>query len=73
MHYLRGNHCPFGDGCTYAHGEQELQMKKLMDLQRAGLIEDVETYRTKPCLTWVATGSWYDLVHSFTCQFVCNL
>jgi hypothetical protein len=32
MHYLRGNHGPFGDSCTYAHGEEELQMKKLMDL-----------------------------------------
>ena len=58
MHYLRGNPCPFGSGCTYAHGEDELQMTKLMDLHRAGLIEDVDTYRTKPCLTWVMTGSW---------------
>lgn len=58
MHYSSGRVCPFGLNCTYAHGEAELQMTKLMDLQRAGLIEDVDTYRTKPCLTWVATGSW---------------
>lgn len=58
MHWSSGRVCPFGTHCTYAHGEAELVMTKLMDLQSAGLIEDAETYRTKPCLTWVATGSW---------------
>jgi hypothetical protein len=57
-HFARERFCPFGDRCTYAHGEEELQMTNLMDLHRAGLVEDVETYRTKPCWTWVATGSW---------------
>jgi hypothetical protein len=46
MHYENGTHCPFGVNCTYAHGEDELQMTKLMDLHRAGLVE-LETYRTK--------------------------
>ena len=55
-HYEAGKGCPFGERCTYAHGEKELQKTKLMDLQRAGLVEDVETYRTKPCFTWVSTG-----------------
>jgi Zinc finger C-x8-C-x5-C-x3-H type (and similar) len=58
MHWTSGRECPFRDQCTYAHGEHELQITKLLDFQRAGLIEDAETYRTKPCLTWVATGSW---------------
>lgn len=58
MHYSSNRPCPFGSNCTYAHGEQELQMTKLLDLSKAGLI-DVDTYRCKPCLTWVATGSWY--------------
>jgi len=58
MHYENGTHCPFGSNCTYAHGEDELQMTKLMDLHRAGLVE-LDTYRTKPCLTWISTGSWY--------------
>lgn len=57
MHYQSGTHCPFGANCTYAHGEDELQMTKLMDLHRAGLVE-LDTYRTKPCLTWISTGSW---------------
>jgi hypothetical protein len=57
MNYASNRPCPFGANCTYAHGEEELQMTKLLDLSKAGLI-DVETYRTKPCLTWVATGSW---------------
>lgn len=58
MHYIRNSPCPFGSICTYAHGEEELQLTKLMDLHRAGLVDCV-TYRTKPCLTWVSTGSWY--------------
>jgi hypothetical protein len=57
MNWQKGKPCPFGANCAYAHGEEELQMTKLMDLHRAGLI-DVETYRTLPCLTWVKTGSW---------------
>lgn len=49
--------CPFGDKCNYAHGEHELKFTKLMDLERAGLV-DLEIFRTHPCPTWVATGAW---------------
>eukprot|EP00554_Chaetoceros_debilis_P014899 CAMPEP_0194126274 /NCGR_PEP_ID=MMETSP0150-20130528/59904_1 /TAXON_ID=122233 /ORGANISM="Chaetoceros debilis, Strain MM31A-1" /LENGTH=1236 /DNA_ID=CAMNT_0038820127 /DNA_START=46 /DNA_END=3756 /DNA_ORIENTATION=- len=48
--------CQFGDKCNYAHGAQELKLTKLMDLERAGLV-DIEIFRTHPCLTWVATGA----------------
>lgn len=49
--------CVYGDKCNYAHGEQELKFNKLMDLERAGLV-DVEVFRCHVCFTWVATGAW---------------
>lgn len=58
MHYMQSKACPFGDSCTYAHGEDELQTKTLADLQKNCLLDDVENYRTKPCFTFVAMGSW---------------
>jgi hypothetical protein len=59
IHYLNGTPCPFGDKCNYAHGEEELKYTTLWELQQAGLINDVHTYRTHPCLSWVSTGAWY--------------
>jgi hypothetical protein len=56
-HYNTSKGCPFGDKCNYAHGEHELKYTKLMDLERAGLV-DIEIFRTHPCPTWVATGAW---------------
>ena len=58
MHFSKDGNCPFGSECTYAHGEVELKKKRLMELLREGLIEDVTTYRTRSCFTWVTTGSW---------------
>eukprot|EP00551_Chaetoceros_affinis_P012523 CAMPEP_0203680778 /NCGR_PEP_ID=MMETSP0090-20130426/40573_1 /ASSEMBLY_ACC=CAM_ASM_001088 /TAXON_ID=426623 /ORGANISM="Chaetoceros affinis, Strain CCMP159" /LENGTH=342 /DNA_ID=CAMNT_0050549011 /DNA_START=196 /DNA_END=1221 /DNA_ORIENTATION=+ len=55
-HYNTAKGCPFGDKCNYAHGEHELKYTKLMDLERAGLV-DIEIFRTHPCPTWVATGA----------------
>jgi hypothetical protein len=58
LHYARGKECPFGSRCNYAHGEDELKYKKLHELERAGLVEDINVYRTHPCPSWVATGAW---------------
>ena len=58
LHYARGKVCPYGVRCNYAHGEHELKYTKLFELQRAGLVEDISTYRCHPCASWVATGAW---------------
>ena len=56
-HYNTPKGCAFGANCNYAHGDHELKYTKLMDLERASLV-DVEIFRTRPCPTWVATGGW---------------
>ena len=50
--------CEFGDRCNFAHSEEEIQLKTLQERHDAGLI-DKETYCTRPCLDYVATGDWY--------------
>jgi hypothetical protein len=49
--------CRFKDKCNYAHNEAELRLTKLIERHEAGLL-DMKTFRTKPCLTFVSTGSW---------------
>lgn len=58
LHFACGKKCPFGSRCNYAHGEDELKYTKLCELKDAGLVEDVATYRTHPCASWVSTGAW---------------
>ena len=50
--------CPHGDKCHFAHSEDELVLKTLLERRDAGVIKDIETYRTRPCFTFVSTGSW---------------
>lgn len=58
LYYSKNKKCPFGSNCNYAHGEDELKYKKLLDMEKAGLIVDACCYRTRPCWTWIATGAW---------------
>ena len=50
--------CQYGDKCNYAHGKDDLKFQTLLELDNGG-VTDVETYRTRVCFTWVATGSWW--------------
>jgi len=58
LFFSRGTACPFGSRCNYAHGEDELKYTKLFELEKAGLVADVDSYRAHPCFSWVATGAW---------------
>jgi len=54
---IQGVECRFGSKCAFAHSESELQFTTLRERAEAGLI-DILTYRTRPCLDHVMTGSW---------------
>ena len=58
IYFVKNEPCPYGNMCNYAHGEEELRYTKLLELERAGLVNEVDTYRTHPCISWVMTGSW---------------
>ena len=57
LFFSRGEKCPFGKKCNYAHGEHELKYTTLEEMQKANLISDVESYRSYPCFDFVATGA----------------
>jgi len=59
-YYLNGSvsKCPFGSKCNYAHGEKELKYSTLHEMKHAGLVEDVNIYRTHPCFSFVSAGAW---------------
>ena len=54
---VRGNSCAFGIKCKYAHEIDELSLRTRVERDEAGLI-DLMTFRTRPCLDHVMTGSW---------------
>lgn len=47
--------CEYGTKCSYAHGKHELQLTKLYEREN---LEDISTFRSRPCPDWVSTGSW---------------
>jgi hypothetical protein len=54
---LKGITCPIGKMCNFAHDTSELELTTLRQRAKAGII-DIHTYRTRPCLDYVMTGSW---------------
>ncbi|GFH49919.1 hypothetical protein CTEN210_06395 [Chaetoceros tenuissimus] len=57
LFFSRGEKCPFGKKCNYAHGEHELKYTTLEEMDKANLISDVKSYRSYPCFDFVATGA----------------
>ena len=56
--FSKGKKCPFGSKCNYAHGDHELKYTTLMEMDKAGLVVDIDSYRAYPCFSWVCTGAW---------------
>ena len=56
-HFSIGRVCNFGQNCFYAHSESELKFRTLYARANRGLI-DIDTYQTRPCFSFLSTGSW---------------
>jgi hypothetical protein len=50
------NLCPYKERCTFAHSISELQSCKFSDY--AADLDEASFFRSRPCLDWVASGSW---------------
>ncbi|KAL6610730.1 hypothetical protein ACP70R_040699 [Stipagrostis hirtigluma subsp. patula] len=46
VHYMKKGTCSYGTRCSFAHGEEELQLLKPSVLAQAG------KYKTRPCRNW---------------------
>ena len=55
--YLKGNHCEFGDKCSFAHGHHELLERK----------DTHKNYKTKMCKRWLKEKS---CPYGDRCQFI---
>ncbi|KAG5182633.1 hypothetical protein JKP88DRAFT_164454 [Tribonema minus] len=51
--------CLYGGKCAFAHGQSELTVQTLTEMEKAGRIPNAARFRSNPCMasTWVATGS----------------
>eukprot|EP00957_Ditylum_brightwellii_P165221 12579638-Ditylum_brightwellii.AAC.1 len=56
--FIKYGWCKYKLSCDYAHGEDELRLKTLLERHDAGLL-DLETFRTKLCIDHIITGKWY--------------
>lgn len=49
--------CTFWPNCLYAHSYDELKFRTLYERANSNLL-DIDTFQTRPCFTFVSTGSW---------------
>jgi len=49
--------CFYGETCAFAHGEEELRVQSLTEMQKTGRIPKAEKFRCYPCHNWIATGA----------------
>lgn len=55
---LSGEECPLGSRCTFAHSRKELHLTTILERLDAGIVDDVNVFRSTLCFDQIATGSW---------------
>ena len=55
---LSGEECPLGSRCKFAHSRKELALTTILERLDAGIVDDVNAFRSTLCFDHIATGSW---------------
>jgi hypothetical protein len=57
--FEESRYCRYGSKCNFAHGKDELaRFSSAYEMYANGLIENPDTYLSRPCFDYVATGAW---------------
>ncbi|GFH49821.1 hypothetical protein CTEN210_06297 [Chaetoceros tenuissimus] len=54
---LSGEECPLGSRCKFAHSRKELDLTTILERLDAGIVDDVNVFRSTLCFDQIATGS----------------